>query len=128
MAMSLAGATRLAAWVTAINVIVATGFSVAGLVAPQAILPASFVPGDASLTFALYAAARTIPLALVAFAVIYKRSVPALIAVGLLAGIVQFCDAGVGLFQHDIGKTAGPLVIALVEFYAIYALAKASRS
>ena len=41
-------AFRLAAWITAINVVVASGFAIAGLVAPQAILPAGAAPGEAS--------------------------------------------------------------------------------
>ena len=56
-------AFRLAAWITAINVLVASGFAIAGLVAPQAILPAGAAPSEASFVFALYAAARSLPLA-----------------------------------------------------------------
>jgi hypothetical protein len=60
---SQTSAFRLAAWITAINVLVASGFAIAGLVAPQAILPPGAAPGEASFVFALYAAARTLPLA-----------------------------------------------------------------
>jgi hypothetical protein len=56
-------AFRLAAWITAINVMVASGFAIAGLVAPQAILPPGAAPGEASFVFALYAAARSLLLA-----------------------------------------------------------------
>jgi len=56
----------------------------------------------------MYAAARTIPLALFALAAIYKRSTSALLILGTLAGAVQLLDAGIGMFQHDLGKFAGP--------------------
>jgi len=44
-------AFRLAAWINAINVLVASGFSIAGLVAPQAILPAGAALDEASFVF-----------------------------------------------------------------------------
>ena len=46
-AVSETSAFRLAAWITAINVLVASGFAIAGLVAPQAILPPGAAPGEA---------------------------------------------------------------------------------
>ena len=48
------------ALVTAVNVLIAAGFSIAGLVSPKSILPAGSVPGEASFIFAMYAAARSI--------------------------------------------------------------------
>ena len=65
---------RIASLVTAINVLIAGGFSIAGLMSPKSILPASSAPTDASFIFAMYAAARTIPLALMALIAIYKHS------------------------------------------------------
>jgi hypothetical protein len=105
-------AMRVASLITAINVLVAVGFSVAGLVNPKWILPASYVPTEASFIFALYAAARTIPLAVIALVAIYQRSESAILLLGTLAGFIQSLDAGVGLLQRDLGKSIGPLVIA----------------
>lgn len=119
---------RLLSWITAINVLVACGFSVAGLVAPQALLPSGSISTEASRIFAMYAAARSIPLAFVALAVVYKRSTSGLLILGILAGIIQFSDAGVGLYQHDVGKTVGPLVIALIQFYAVFVFHKPSST
>ena len=62
---------RGASIITGINVLVASGFSLAGLVSPQSVLPGAGTPGRASQVFALYAAARTIPLALFALVAIY---------------------------------------------------------
>ena len=121
---SSAAPMRLASIVTALNVLVASGFAIAGIVSPQSLLPPGAVPTQASLLFALYAAARGIPLALVTLAVIYRRSSSALIVLGLLAGIIQLADAAIGIFEHDPGKTFGPLIIAGLEFYAIFRLWK----
>jgi len=114
-----AAAMRAASLITAINVLVATGFSIAGILSPQSIVSAADPPNRASLIFALYAAARTIPLALFALAAIYKQAVVPLMILGALAGVMQLLDAGVGLVQGDFSKTIGPLVIATLQFAAL---------
>src|SRR5271165_4470246 len=105
--MTTIKAIRLASVVTAINVLVASGFSIAGIIRPQYLVPAGYIPTQASLILALYAAARTIPLALFTLWVIYKQATPALLILGALAGAIQLLDAGIGLFEHDLGKCAG---------------------
>jgi hypothetical protein len=125
--MTTIRAMRLASLVTAINVLVASGFSIAALIRPQSVLPAGSVPTEASLLFAMYAAARTIPLALFALAAIYKRAMSALLILGTLAGAIQLLDAGIGLFQHDQGKFAGPVLIAVLQFFAVYLLHRSMR-
>jgi hypothetical protein len=117
----------LASLVTAVNVLVASGFSIAGLISPQSLLPAGYVPTESSTLFALYAAARTIPLALAALAAIYLRATSALLVLGTLAGVIQLLDAGIGLFQHDIGKSAGPFFIAVVQFSVVLLLNRSLR-
>src|SRR5229473_2913712 len=109
--MTTIKAMRLASLVTAINVLVASGFSIAAIFRPEAVVPAGSIPTEASLLLAMYAAARTIPLALFALAAIYKRATSALLILGTLAGAMQLLDAGIGLFQHDLGKFAGPLLL-----------------
>ena len=117
--LSRTTAMRVASLITAINVLVAVGFSVAGLVNPKWILSADYVPTEASFIFALYAAARTIPLAVIALVAIYQRSESAILLLGTLAGFIQLLDAGVGLLQHDLGKSIGPLVIAAFQLLAV---------
>jgi hypothetical protein len=117
-----------ASLVTAINVLVAGGFSIAGLVSPKSILPADAVPTEASFIFALYAAARSIPLAVAALIAIHKQSEIALLILGTLAGFIQLLDAGVGLVQRDPGKAVGPFLIAALQFFAIYRLSDSARS
>jgi hypothetical protein len=120
--MTTVKAIRLASMVTAINVLVASGFSIAAIIRPQYLVPAEFVPTEASLLLAMYAAARTIPLALFALGAIYKQATHALLILGALAGTVQLLDAGIGLFEHNLGRCAGPLFIALLQFFATYLL------
>ena len=125
--MTTIKAMRLASLVTAINVLVASGFSIAAIIRPQYLVPADSVPTEASLLLAMYAAARTIPLALFALAAIYKRAAPALLILGALAGAMQLLDAGIGLFEHDLGKCAGPLFIAVLQFLVVYLLHRSVR-
>jgi hypothetical protein len=125
--MTTTKAIRLASMVTAINVLVASGFSIAGIIRPQYLVPAGYIPTQASLILALYAAARTIPLALFALWVIYKQATPALLILGALAGAVQLLDAGIGLFEHDLGKCVGPLLIAVLQFFVVYLLHRSVR-
>ena len=120
--MTTIKAIRLASLVTAINVLVASGFSILGIIRPQYLLPAGSVPTQASLLLALYAAARTIPLALFALWAIYQQSTPLLLILGALAGAVQLLDAGIGLYEHDLGKCVGPLFIAVLQFFVMYLL------
>jgi hypothetical protein len=125
--MTTIKAMRLASLVTAINVLVASGFSIAAIFRPQSVVPAGSVPTEASLLLAMYAAARTIPLALFALAAIYQRATTALLILGTLAGAMQLLDAGIGLFQHDLGKFAGPLFIAVLQFFVVYLLHRSVR-
>jgi hypothetical protein len=125
--MTTIKAMPLASLVTAINVLVASGFSIAAIVRPQYLVPAESVPTEASFVLAMYAAARTIPLALFALAAIYKRATPALLILGSLAGAMQLLDAGIGLFEHDLGKCVGPLFIAVLQFFVLYLLHRSVR-
>jgi hypothetical protein len=125
--MTTIKAIRLASLVTAINVLVASGFSIAAIIRPQSLVPAESVPTEASLLLAMYAAAPRIPLALFALGAIYKQATPALLILGALAGAMQLLDAGIGLFEHDLGKCAGPLFIAVLQFFVVYLLHRSVR-
>lgn len=124
--MTTIKAMRLASLVTAIDVLIASGFSIAAIIRPQYLIPDA-VPTEASLLLAMYAAARTIPLALFALAAIYKRAASALLILGAFAGVMQLLDAGIGLFEHDPGKFAGPLFIAVLQFLVVYLLYRSVR-
>ena len=120
--MTTIKAIRLTSLVTAINVLIASGFSIAAIIRPQYLVPAGSVPTEASLLMAMYAAARTIPLALFALGAIYKQAASTLLILGALAGAMQLLDAGIGLFEHDLGKCVGPLFIAVLQFFVVYLL------
>jgi len=124
--MAIITAMRLASVVTAINVLVATGFSVAAIINPQYLVPAA-ARTEGSLLLAMYAAAPRIPLALFVLRAVYKQTAPALLILGALAGTMQLLDAGIGLFEHDPGKSAGPLFIAVLQFFVVYLLHKSVR-
>ena len=125
--MTTLKAMRLASVVTAINVLVASGFSIVGVVRPQYLVPVESVPTQPSLILALYAAARTIPLALFALGAIYRQATSALLLLGALAGAMQLLDAGIGLFERDPGKCVGPLFIGVLQLFAVYQLQKSVR-
>jgi hypothetical protein len=126
--MTTIKAIRLASLVTAINVLVASSFSIAAIIRPQYLVPVESVPTEASLLLAMYAAARTIPLALFALGAVYKQATSALLILGALAGAMQLLDAGIGLFEHDLGKCAGPLCIAVLQFFVVYLLHRSLRT
>ena len=124
--MTTIKAIRLASLVAAINVLVASAFSIAAIFRPQYLVPAA-VPNEASLLLALYAAAPRIPLALLVLGAIYKQATPALLLLGSLAGAMQLLDAGIGLYENDLGKCAGPLFIAVLQFFVVYLLHRSRR-
>jgi hypothetical protein len=113
---------RLASWFTAFNVIVASGFTIEAVANPHYLVPAASIPTQPTIILGLYAAARTVPLALFALAAIYKRAVGALLILGSLAGCIQLLDAGNGFYAGDISNGAGPLLIAVIEFIVMYTL------
>jgi hypothetical protein len=125
--MTTIKAIRVASLVTAVNVLVASGFSIAAIIRPQYLVPAESVPTEAPLLLAMYAAARTIPLALFALGAIYKQATPGLLILGALAAAMQLLDAGIGLFEHDLGKCAGPLFIAILQFFVVHLLHRSVR-
>ena len=118
---------RLASLVTAIDVLVASGFFIAAIIRPQVLVPAESGRTQASLLLAMYAASRTIRLALFTLGAIYKQAAPALLMLGAFAGVMQLLDTGIGLFQHDLGKCAGPLFIAVLQFLVVYLLNRSMR-
>jgi hypothetical protein len=119
---------RTAALITLLNVFVASGFSIAGLVRPELIAPAGTAPNGASAIFALYAAARTLALAAAVLLATVTGSPSALLVLGSLAGAIQGADAIIGMLQGDLGKTIGPLILAGLQAYAMLRLHWANSS
>jgi hypothetical protein len=68
---------------------VTTGFSIAGIIAPQSMLPDTAIPNKASFVFLLYAEAQTIPLAIIAIYSVIVCNKTAVILFRILAGCIQ---------------------------------------
>jgi hypothetical protein len=117
----------VASWVTALNVLTACGFTIEGLISPKLFLPPGVIVTDAAVIFSMYAATRIVPLTLVTLVVIYKRSQLGLFVLGLVAGFIQLLDAPIGVYQHDLGKTVGPLILAALQFTVLYKMRKTSQ-
>ena len=97
----------LAAALSSVNALVSMGFSIAGLVA------------SSSDVFARYAAARSVPLAIVTIVFVLRRASRELAGIALVLGLVQASDALVGIASHDVGKTLGPCVIAILTLASL---------
>jgi len=106
--------------ITVLNVLISTGFSVAGMLSPFLILPANITTDKAITVFALYAAARTIPIVTLTIISVFSKHWNAFITLAVLAGAMQFLDGFVGIYQQDLSKAAGPFIIATIQFVAIY--------
>jgi len=87
----------------------------------EAVVPAGSIPTEASLLLAMYAGRAHNS---AGFVCNWRQSTNGrrlpLLILGTLAGAMQLLDAGIGLFQHDLGKFAGPLFIAVLQFFAVY--------
>lgn len=113
--------------ITIINVLVATGYSIAGIISPQTILPETIIPNKASFIFALYAAARTIPFAIIVIYTIITRNKTSLMTLAILAGFIQLVDGFIGIYQHDIMKSAGPFFLSIIQFSSLIWLWKTDK-
>ena len=110
--------------ITILNVLVATGFSIVSIINPALIIPSDTSPEKALCIFALYAAARTVPLTIIALISLFSKQCNALIAIAVLTGIIQLLDGFIGIYQHDISKMTGPFIISTAEFSAIFTYLK----
>jgi hypothetical protein len=125
--MQFKQAMRLASVVTGFNVLFAASLAVVGLVDPLSMLPAGSVANDAAFTFALYAAARSIPLAVFVLVSIFMRFGRMLTVLGFLAGIIQFADMWVGIYEGNLLKTVAPFLLGCLQLYAVWVLQHAKR-
>jgi ethanolamine transporter EutH len=106
--------------ITVLNVLISTGFSVAGILNPFLILQPNVTTDKAITVFALYAGARTIPVLILTIMSVFSKHWNAFITLAVLAGVIQFLDGFIGIYQQDLSKTAGPFIIATIQFVAIY--------
>jgi len=105
---------------TALNVVIATGFAVAGIISPHLLLAANATNDKAITVFAFYAGARGIPIATLTIMSVFRRHWNAFITLAVVAGLIQFLDGFIGIYEQDLSKTVGPMIIAAIQFAAIY--------
>jgi hypothetical protein len=48
-----------------------------------------------------------------------EQATPAFLILGVLGGAMQLLDAGIGLFQNNLRKCAGPLFLAVLQFFVV---------
>jgi hypothetical protein len=115
-----------AAIVLLLNALTSAAFSVVALVSPASLLPEGGAVNELTQRYAMYTAARSLPLAVVAIALVVLRAPGPLAAIALVLALVQSADVLVGLAGHDLGNTLGPAVLAALTFAAWVSLRRAS--
>jgi hypothetical protein len=97
--------------VTIASAFTSAGFSIAALSSS----------GDAHVN-AMYAASRSLSLALASVVVVLARSRTGLLTVAFVMAFVQAADAVIGAIDHQPLKTVGPAFLALVTVAVLIAL------
>ncbi len=106
--------------VTVISVLVSCGFSVIAVFRPDVLVSPALGNNRTVVVLASYAAARSIAIAVLGLFVLFGKKREPLFTVAILAALVQFLDAFVGMYEGDICKIAGPLMVALLGFISVY--------
>jgi hypothetical protein len=106
--------------VTVISVLVSCAFSIIGIVRPELLVSPALGHDHTVVVLALYAAARSIAIAAVCIFTLFGKKRGSLYTIAILAALMQFLDAFVGIYQGDISKIAGPLILALLGFILVY--------
>ena len=106
--------------VTVLNVLVATGFSVTGMINPALILPPGTGSEKGMTVFALYATARTIPLAAITILSVMGKCRDMLLSLAVVTGLIQVFDGFIGVYQNDVSRSGGPFFIAAVQLVGVY--------
>lgn len=104
--------------VTIANVLISAAFAIAGVVRPGLVRAGD--PSPQSRTFALYAAARAVTLALFVLLAAGLGATPLVFWLGAVAGLVQVFDAAIGWIDRAPLRTLGPLVIAIVQLAVLF--------
>ena len=106
--------------VTVISVLVSCGFSIIGIIRPELLVSPALGHNQTLIVFASYAAARSIAIAAVCIFTLFGKNRGPLYTIAILAALIQFLDAFVGIYEGDISKIAGPLILAFLGIISIY--------
>jgi hypothetical protein len=115
---------RILQIVTLVSVLVSCGFSVVGIVRPDLLVSPALGRDHTLVVLASYAAARSIAIAAVCIVTLFGEKREPLYTMAILAALVQFIDAFVGIYEGDISKIAGPLLLAFLGFIFTYYASK----
>jgi hypothetical protein len=110
--------------VTLISVLVSCGFSVIGIVRPELLVSPALGHNYTLVVLASYAAARSIAIAAVCIFTLFGKKREPLYTIAILAALIQFFDAFVGIYQGNISKVVGPLILAFSGFILTYSAFK----
>ena len=106
--------------ITLISVLVSCGFSILGIVRPELLVSPALGCNHTLVVLASYAAARSIAIAAVCIFTLFGKKRGSLYTIAILAALMQFLDAFVGIYQGDISKVTGPLILAFLGFILTY--------
>ena len=106
--------------VTLISVLVSCGFSVIGIFRPELLVSPALGHNYTLVVLASYAAARSIAIAAVCIFTLFGKKRESLYTIAILAALIQFFDAFVGIYEGDITKVVGPLILAFSGFILMY--------
>ena len=112
--------------VTLISVLVSCGFSIIGIVHPELLVSPTSGHKSTLVVLASYAAARSVAIAAVFIFTLFGKKSEPLYTIAILAALIQFLDAFVGIYEGDISKVVGPLILAFLGFISIYYAFKSS--
>jgi hypothetical protein len=110
--------------ITLISVLVSCVFSVIGIVRPELLVSPALGQSHTLVVLASYAAARSIAIAAVCLFTLFGKKREPLYTIAILAALIQFLDAFVGIYEADVSKVAGPLILAFAGFISIYYASK----
>jgi hypothetical protein len=119
---------RILRIVTLISVLISCAFSIIGIVRPDLLVPPALGRDHTLVVLASYAAARSIAIAVVCIFALFGKKRDPLYLFAILAALFQFLDAFVGMYEGDLSKVAGPLILALLGFVFTYYASKSKDS
>ena len=119
---------RILRIVTLISVLISCGFSVVGIARPDLLVPPALGRDHTLVVLASYAAARSIAIAVVCIVALFGKKREPLYLFAILAALFQFLDAFVGIYEGDVSKVAGPLILAFLGFIFTYYASRSQTS
>ena len=119
---------RILRVVTLFSVLISCGFSIVGIVRPDLLVSPALGRDHTLFVLGSYAAARSIAIAVVGIIALFGKKREPLYLFSILAALFQFLDAFVGIYEGDLTKVAGPLILALLGFIFTYYASKLQDS